>query len=442
MGYTRANNMGWFKAFGLTFVLLALGSLLMGFPASASAARLVTTGFEWQSMVDGIEVSNDFGGAIDTTIKHSGAASAELSGSIPTLTSIGFEHSQNACTNCYVRWYIYVDNITSGGVVAASLGLFSGATNVIALEVTNSGGTYTVTPYYNNYGGNLTTFNINPDQWHMVEVFYNTAPADGSEVMTVRLDGVQQSTSAALTFTTKSFNVTGASIYNGTGGSETASIMYVDDIAVNDTLGTGQTSYPGTGNIAMLVPTGDGSANCTSGAGDWANIDEIPPDDTATAGGTDICELDTTTSTAYFAMTDASVAGIDSYDTISYVTPRARVREETAGASNYGLNLVSASGGTATTSTLVDAGNATPRTNPVSTTAFSLQHFGTTTDPTTNAAWTPTGTNSIDNLQLGIRTTDGTPDTWVTTAMVLVEYVDGTPPSSDPKTGLPIIWWD
>lgn len=419
--------------------LLASILIFLTIPYSALAVRVVTIGYEWQAATTGVELSNDYGTIIDTTTKYGGAASGEFSGSLATTAAFGADHSLvQTCAECYFRWNIYVDELKNTNDVSVYISLFSGATNVIGMEILNNGGTYTAEVYYNNYGTSLGTFSITPDQWNRLEVFYNTTPADGSEVLTVRQNGSTELTSSAVTFTTKTVNLLSQGLYNGSAGTYADGIVYFDDIAVNDAQGDGQNSWAGDGKVVILVPTGAGSSNCTTG--DWSMVNEIPPSNTATSGAT-MCELDTTTSTAYFDMTDSSTAGIDSYDTISWVTPRVRVREEAAGTSNYGMAIASASGGTATTSALTDAGNATARTNPVSTTAFSLQRFGTSTDPTTNVAWTPTGTNSIDNMQIGVLTTDGTPDTWVLTVAALVEYVDGTPPPTG-GSGVDDFWDD
>lgn len=88
------------------------------------------------------------------------------------------------------------------------------------------------------------------------------------------------------------------------------------------------------------------------------------------------------------------------------------------------MRVKSTSGGTVTSTAAADAGNATARTNPNGTTAFGRPLISET-DPTTGSVWTPTGTNSIDNMQIGASNVDAdsTPDLWVLTMAAMIEYV-------------------
>ena len=57
-------------------------------------SRLYQTGFEWQSATAGIEFDSIFTSpSINTTTRHGGAASLEISGSIAAQTIEGGGHS-------------------------------------------------------------------------------------------------------------------------------------------------------------------------------------------------------------------------------------------------------------------------------------------------------------------------------------------------------------
>lgn len=423
--------------------LLAILLLLTVMPSQAHALPILRLGFEWQTVTDGQETGTNYGLTSSTVVVHGGSRSLLASGSMAADSSLGMDHPFAASATVYARWYVYLDSLPSAGLTSTFLDLYSTATNVIALDIVNSGGTYTVTPFYNNFGGNLTAFDITPDTWHRVEVLYDTSPANGSEVFRVYVDGVEEAASTALTFTTKTVNLLSQGVYNGAGaGTVSTEVVYFDDFGVNDNTGASANSYPGDGKIVILSPTSNGDTeNCSNASEDYADVSEVPPSTTATAGST-MCQLDSNGDMIEVNLTNSSSAGIDSYDTITLVYMNSFQREEAAGTSAYTLRMKSASGATATTSPSADAGNATPRTNPVSTTAFS-RFFATTTDPTTNVAWTPTGTNSIDNMQIGVSNADGdsTPDLWVLTLAAFVEYVDGTAPSTG-TTVDPIIWFE
>ena len=411
-------------------------------PNTVFGARLYTTGFEWQSVTAGVELLGSYGTTaptIDTNIKHSGSSSFHISGNIPTTEVQNGDYTFPSATKVFARWYVYIDSQENNASVTTFLDTYNGATNATSIQISCGASNCTATTYYNNFGEVLPTpFTINFDTWYRIEMLYDSTPADGSEVITILQDGTQVDTVTTATLTQKGLTNTGFGVYNGTAGTISGTSIYFDDIAINNSLTGYQNTYPGEGNIVALVPTGSGDSACTTGL--YTAINEVPPSNTAATGAGNTCELDTATSTGLFNMTDSKTAGINSYDTISVVNVMTRMREETAGTSNYFARILSASGGTASSSASVDAGNTTARTNPNSTTAFT--NIKTTyVDPSTGSAWTPTGTNSIDNLQAGAGTTDGTPNTWMNTLAVFVEYKKGTAPVTGSKTGA-VLWWE
>lgn len=402
---------------------LILLALILGFcvPQTSFAARLFTSGFEWQTTTTGVEFSVAVTGSpsINTTTKHSGAASFRANVTAATALQ-RHQFRTDAAADAYLRAYVYIATLPGANVTILS---YCDGANFCGskLKLQSDGGLQC-----DNSDGSSTTngsATLSTGTWYRLEMFYD----ETANTCTILVDGSTDISAGAVDDIGG-----GGRISWGALDSATADI-YWDDLAVNDTTASGagfaysgQTSYPGDGNVVILVPNAAGDSNCTTG--DYSMVAEIPPSDTATSGST-MCELDNNPTWGDFNLTNSSTAGIDSYDTITLIWTLARIREEAAGTSNYLLRLRSASGGTTLTSAAGDAGNATARTNPVSTTAFS-RSWSTTTDPTTGSAWTPTGTNSIDNMQIGVGTTDGTPDTWALTVGVFVEYVDGSAPPS------------
>jgi hypothetical protein len=248
------------------------------------------------------------------------------------------------------------------------------------------------------------------DTWYRIEVSYN----DTTNVTTLWVDGTQIATGGSSTVDG------GDRFYLGSMTSTTCDIFF-DDVAVNDaTAGGTQTGLPGAGGVVVLKPAGAGSSAAT--AGDYADINEVPPSDTGSSPGVGIIELDANPTTGFYTVDDPVTAGIASGSTINSILLLARMREETAGTSNWFGLIKSASGGTEETTASDDAGDATTvRTNPAATTAFSRNLYSYI-DATTAAAWTVTGTNSLTNMQIGVRTTDGTPDTWCYTLAAMVDY--------------------
>lgn len=390
-------------------------------------ARLQMTGFEWQSAGSGFESSVSTGTpTINTTTKYSGAASILMSGSIAAsaVKEILMPNFTSAAV-CYAKWMVYVDQLTNDPDVVVYMDLRSGSTNVTSVQLYNDGGVLTGTAYYNNFATQTATFTTGLafDQWIRVEQYYDTSPANGSERMTVRINGVDAITLTNLTYTNKTVTSTSFGIFNGTVGAITDATVYFDDVITNDSSGTFNNTWVGDEKIAIAVPTGAGDNAAT--AGTFSMINEIPPSNITTPGST-LIELDSNGDIAEYNMTDSTTMGLNSYDNVKAITPMMRMREESAGTSSYQFGIKSASGGTRATSAAFDAGGTAAATNG----GFTNRYFSES-DPTTGVAWTPTGTNSVDNMQVGILNVDAdsTPDIWVLTMAAMVGYTTGSPPS-------------
>lgn len=387
-------------------------------------ARLWMCGFENQSVTAGHETTAIMGApSISTTTKRSGNASMRCNATADIETGVT-NTIGTTVDRVWIRAYIYIASLPSIlSVIMFANDSGGGTTSAIALTTS---GTLQLWSFENT----LTTFEqkgsssaaLSLNTWYRVELSADTSTNTWS--FTARLDGTQfasASVSAGLTADTDliDIGVIGFSdLPNLTAAAVNADI-YVDDIAVNDNTGSAQTSFPGEGSIVHARPTAAGDNAADSGT--FADVDDVTPDDATT-----LIHLDNTTSIADYNMTDSSTLGIDSYDTITLVQVGVRLREEVSTTTSYQLRIKSASGGTTSTSTASDAGNTTFRTNPSGTTAL-VHRLVSYTDPTTGSAWTPTGTNSIDNMQVGVASLDAD-NIDVTQLWAAIEYVDGSPP--------------
>lgn len=395
--------------------LLSSLFLLLSFPNNAHANRLFTSGFELQSLTAGVEFASLYGSpTINTTIKRTGAASMRSTASGDFLN-----HQVTSATGSelYFRFYFYVTSYPS-----------SNGTSIFAVADLNLDGVWLLM----NTNGVLELWNADNDvlttqigsdssalslnTWYKLEIYLNSFGTTWKA--SARVNGATFTSSSSIAAAGSS---NGMTIWPGIYGS--AATVYYDDIAINNVSGSFQNSWPGDGGVVALTPNAAGDSNCTTG--NYTMVGEIPISNTATSGST-MCELDTNATTAYFNVTDSSTAGIGSSDYVALVYELARIREDTSGATNYFMGIKSAASGTVLSTTVVDAGNTTVRTNPNSTTAFGSSLIAYT-DPATQAAWTPTGTNSLDNMQVGVGTTDGNPDTWALGVYVMVEYGGSAP---------------
>lgn len=411
--------------------------LAMCFWASdASASRLYSLGGELGSASSGIEWTTTTGTigtniSLQTGTKRSGAYALRTN---PSGASSYIIHrvQPDGTGRIFIRMYLYIATAPSADTDILVWGDGTYMPQTIKLKTTSKLGLYNDVTQQGSDSGTLSA-----STWYCIQLDYADASADA---MTAYLDTTTCGTTSFASGT--GGDIAGGGIFWLGVTDATTADLYFDDIAVNSEANPGQssqTSLPGEGRFAILVPTASGASACTSGTYD--DVDEIPPTNAGSSPGVEQCELDVNPTNGLFNMTDSSTAGIDSYDTITLVDPLLRVREDTVGTTNYTIR-VNSNGGTASASASVDAGDATTvRTNPTGTTAFTNRKV-MYRDPTTLSAWTPTGTNSIDNIQCGAGTTDGTPDTWIRGVYCYVEWVDGTAPSTDPKFPVPIIWFN
>lgn len=208
--------------------------------------------------------------------------------------------------------------------------------------------------------------------------------------------------------------------------------IFFDDVAVNNTARSVQNSYPGLGKMVVMQPDGTVGDLAEQSAGNCTSVNEVTPDDAGTTATLDAdnddfdCQLESALS-----------AGIDSFYKIIVVSPGYREAAFVALSESKQIGIKSAPGGTVTMgATTVNAstgyfsnGQNTPRVYGVN----------SVTDPTTGIAWTPTGTNSLDNAQIRMTAINATPDILVTTMWLLVEYTDGSLPKIVIRGGSQII---
>jgi len=401
--------------------LIAIIIVLIGiqiFPTRVEAERLFTSGFEMQADVAPVDMNRqlEFDNAgssfwvtkIQTDIKHGGAAAMRAQAtSSGTLNDFTFVASP-VLTDMYLRFYFYIATCPAADAVIAAFW----DTGVDANE-----GTLWLEPDCQLHltddevtlDGQGTTV-LNTGQWYRIEWNY-----DAGDQMIVRIDGVEEIDSGTHT----GDNVDSISF----GLNASTADVYYDDLAINDTNGSTQTSFPGIGYVVQMQPNGDGdNNNCLSG--DSTSIDELTPDD-----DTSFCQLDDDAGTDILdvAVESSSNAGIASTDTVTLVQVGARFSALTAAAVTWNARVKSASGGTVSSgSTRGSATTAYWTNDDAVARTYSLTSY---TDPTTGVAWTPTGTNSIDNMQIGILGSDANPDVKVTTLWANVEYVQVEVPS-------------
>jgi hypothetical protein len=368
------------------------------------------SGFEFQSVVSGVEFLTVTGSpTINTTTKRSGAAALRVNPTAATAFVTTHQVVAPESSNDYhCSFYLYIATAPGASDLAIALGN-DGTNNRISINLNSDRTIYLFDDRDGaQIGSNSAALSLNT--WYRIGFSFLSAAETGKAY----IDGVE----FASGFLNTAFD--GPCVWSFGAIQSMTADFYIDDIVVNDSSGTNNNTLPGDSKLVLALPNGAGEF-ATDVVGVYSYINEIPPSDTATSGST-MVELTLATSKADYNVTDTATLGIGASDTIKVVSVHARVREATSAAGNYTLRIKSANGATTISSSSVDAGNTTIRTNPSSTTAFGLTRINPT-DPTTTVAWTPTGTNSIENMQIGAATTDGAPDIWILWLAAYIQYV-------------------
>lgn len=299
-------------------------------------ARLVTTGAELGST--GAENWSTGGTiTIDTGTVRTGARSFKADSAAAAnetmIRPLGI--TQALTTTYYLRAYIRLPDNTPAGVVSALMRVASAASNHGRIQLNNNG---TLTLHRNATGfassqiGSASTALV-ANTWHRIELGWRVASGSGDDYLEGVLDGVSFASSSATNLGTAAMS----QIKIGVGGledtdppTETNFVVYMDDIAINDSSGGSQTTFPGDGNVALLFPTADSArgSGWVGGAGGTTSlfdaVNNTPPVGVADTG-TNASQIRNATAAANsnmdFTMTTYTAAGLGSSDTVNVVDP-------------------------------------------------------------------------------------------------------------------------
>lgn len=397
-------------------------------------ARLITNGFELNSSTDGVEGDNYGSPApvISTSFVHTGTYALRCNTSAATKQVTLWGSTSNLTQGTYVRGYFYFSSLPDAATGLIQANNVAGSAKIRlrfrtsdnALEIYNAEDSAVV--------GSASTTTLTTGKWYRLELKIDTTTISSTAVE-ARITPEGGSTETFGTGTCNLASGIGRWAF-GTVGVATTCDVYVDDIAINDDSGTNQNSWPGEGHVAIMRPnaTGDTETAGIGKTGDtpgWKCIDEVTPDDATT-----YISIAATSDTIDVNLDSSSTAGIPSTALINVVQMGYRFSATTASSCSITPRIRSASGGTAVdgTATTVNVTSWVTNFNG-NKSVYPLTSY---TDPTTGVAWTATGTNSLDNAQIGFTSTDATPDPQITAAWLLVDYTNAPTVSlSSPADG-------
>ena len=380
-------------------------------------ARLMSSGFESNSLVAGVEITSILSTpTIVTSPVRSGTYALEINGLVTgTQKSITLPIRTASTAPLYCRFYFYLSTLPSTTTNIANFGNGGLTSSNISL---NASGQLLLRNFSTTIGSPTAALSLN--QWYRVEWYADASPANGSQVITGRLNGTQFATSSILTISNSS---TGDVRFGGNVGSDSsnAGLWYFDDIAVNDTTGLYQNSWAGDGSIIHLKPNAAGDNNAwldTAGSAGTSNnytlVDENPPNDVTDYVQSRVTDQiddynieDTSGSVASKALMNVVQVGVrfsrSGGTTSSQVVPR----------------LKGASGGTVEEGAAINASSSTWLSHKE--TSPRIYDLTSYVVPGTSVMWSK---SALDTAQIGVRISTGSGDryVWVSTLWALVEY--------------------
>lgn len=248
------------------------------------AVRLFTCGFEENNLSATAWNSAGAGAAVSTTSPHSGTYRLNITGSSAKNVTRQLATSYTSGT-LYYRFYFNTNNVgTADSKIFQNQG--SGGSANQAVQVTRvNGGTIRLTNAVTTTA-TTTTATISTGTWYRIEIRHLVADAGGEMELRLYL-GDSTSAIETLTITGEDTNNTNVRDFLLQEGAANAGIEnYFDDVAVNDSTGSFQTSWAGVGKIYLLTPDTEVTGIWTplSGTDNALMVDDVPgtPDDDTT----------------------------------------------------------------------------------------------------------------------------------------------------------------
>lgn len=312
-------------------------------------ARLFSCGFEEQSVTAGLEFSSNGlnGGGISTATKRTGSASMQIN-VVASFSWFGHVF-RSATSNNEAICRVYV-NFSAFPTVGPTeiVGAWDsvGAAEEAWIQVTSTGVLQLMKPTSTQVGSNSSALSLNT--WYMIEI--DVSGGTGTAKLEGRLNGSVFATTS--TQTISAFDA----FYLGNPNSSSTMNLFYDDWAINDTTGSFQNTYPGTGQIVNLRPNAAGDNNAfatqtggTAGAANnFTRVNEVTPNDATTFNG------DVTTGHIDDFNIDDTPSSIGASDTINVVQVGIRYRASVASAeSAFQARIKKAAAGTVSSSTAI-----------------------------------------------------------------------------------------
>lgn len=378
-------------------------------------ARIIGIGFELNSATNLMEltsfnVSGAGANAISSATFRSGAYA--LRSSNAGASGLARAHHLFTTTPAdgpyFARSSVYIADLPAS--LISILAIWDGTTLRASIRVATDG-TLELHDSGGKIGSSSSALSLNT--WYTIELKYFSNGT--STELEGRLNGVSFASTAA-----SSNSGTVDRVAFGMISASTAYDIYTDDIALNDSTGSSQNSFPGLGELIHLRPNANGDNtdfDADDAPNNYLSVDDVTPDENSTSA------FDNVLNQIDDYNIDATPAGMDSTDTISCVQigMRYRVAVQTGDDPGFVLRIKASASGTVeesaemipTLNTWNTHATANPR-NPHMT-LYDLPGASTT-------AWTK---SDLDSAQIGVRVS--TADTHLVDITAIWLLVDHTP---------------
>jgi hypothetical protein len=373
-------------------------------------ARLWSSGAELGTAGSGVEFVT-CSATVQSTVKRSGTYAVRSNPTGAEQNAIANYRSADTQEAVYLRAYLRIATAPAVGTNIYVLAFYGLAAGQLRVQVRlNSSRELQLWNAEDAAQVDALSSALSLDTWYRLELKLDTTTLASSAVE-AKIDGT--------TFASGTIDLTAGAARVAFLGNNGTHDLYLDDIAVNDSSGTTQNSWPGEGSIVHLKPdaAGDNAMGLNQGsapaATGWESVDEVPPDDAVTYHN-----LDANNDILDVNLESSATAGITSGMPITLV--QVGERHTGASASNYTYNtrIKSQASGTVISGTAVTTSATTFGTNTgANPRVYQLTRY---TDPQAGGAWT---TALLDTTQIGVIATDAAPDVYISTLWALVEYV-------------------
>lgn len=370
-------------------------------------ARLYQSGFELNSTTASVEyLGNNGTQSIVTTTLLSGSYASLHNPSGATSNRLYTFAATAQTALYYVREYIYITTAPSSQVDILKF-VNSSAQNKISIRLNTN---RTLQAYNEEDSATIGSASsaLSLNRWYRLELKVDTTTLSATTVDAL-LDGSSFVSSTANLAAGINRIVIGSNVVT------TTYSIFLDDIAINDSSGSFQNSWPGQGKIIHLRPNAAGDNTAWTGA--YTDVDEVTPDDTTT-------KLSSNTLDQIEDMNIDSPSMMGDQDTVNVVA--VGVRYNGVGASlnaSFVLRIKASASGTVEESSAIAPTNATWVTNanaePRNYTLVLYDLPGAST-----TAWTK---NDLEQAQIGVRlSATSTNAAQVSTLWASVDYVPVT----------------